>query len=182
MNWDWLDQRPLLIALAGSNGAGKTTFFEAHLADTGLRFVNADNLAAELGIPPYEAAQLADAIRRTLVAKGESFIFETVFSDPIGEKVHFLEEAVQSGHHVALIFIRIRDVEISRQRVSIRVAQGGHEVPDEKLDARFSRTLANLQRAIEALPLVMIFDNSDLAMPFRHEATWVDGVEQPLGD
>ena len=76
MRWDWLDQRPLVVALAGSTGAGKTTFFRAHLADTGLRFVNADELARGLALQPYEAARLADGIRRALVAKGESFSFD----------------------------------------------------------------------------------------------------------
>jgi hypothetical protein len=40
-----LDRRPILVALAGSNGAGKTTFYHAHLKPAGLRFVNADEVA-----------------------------------------------------------------------------------------------------------------------------------------
>ena len=51
-------------------------FFHAHLASAGLRFVNADVLAAELAVGPYEAARLADALRRALVERGESFVFE----------------------------------------------------------------------------------------------------------
>jgi len=50
---DWrslLDARPVVVALAGSNGAGKSTFFHSHLADAGLRFVNADDLAVEMGL------------------------------------------------------------------------------------------------------------------------------------
>jgi hypothetical protein len=47
---------------------------------------------------------------------------------------------------------------------------GGHDVPDEKLEARFERTLANLERAINALPVVVIFDNTNLAQPFQLEA------------
>lgn len=41
----------LLIFLAGSNGAGKTTFFTQILAPLGLHFVNAGLLARELD--PY---------------------------------------------------------------------------------------------------------------------------------
>lgn len=175
MDWTWLDQRPLIVALAGSNGAGKTTFFHTHLADSGLRFVNADDIAKKLELGAYEAAKFADGIRRALVAKQESFIFETVFSDPVGDKIAFLEEAVAAGYRVALIFIRIADAETSRQRVSMRTAQGGHDVPDEKLDARFPRTKANLRRAIERLPRVIVFDNCDLAKPYRLEVAYVDG-------
>jgi predicted ABC-type ATPase len=175
MDWTWLDRRPLIVALAGSNGAGKTTFFHTHLADSGLRFVNADDIAKNLDLGAYEAAKFADGIRRALVAKQESFIFETVFSDPVGDKVTFLEEAVEAGYQVALIFIRLTDVETSRQRVSMRAAQGGHDVPDEKLDARFERTKQNLRLAIERLPRVIVFDNSDLGRSYRLESVYVDG-------
>ena len=90
MKFDFLQDRPIIVAIAGSNGAGKTTFFHSHLADLGLPFVNSDELAAELDLGPYEAAEAAAAVRKAMVARGESFAFETVFSDPIGEKVHFL--------------------------------------------------------------------------------------------
>ena len=76
-----------MIAIAGPNGAGKSTFFHSHLASAGLRFVNADVLAAEIALEPYAAARLADALRRELVKQKESFVFETVFSDPVGDKV-----------------------------------------------------------------------------------------------
>ena len=178
MDWTWLDERPLIVALAGSNGAGKTTFFHTHLADSGLRFVNADEIAKELEIPTYEAAAIADGIRRALVAKQESFIFETVFSDPVGDKIKFLENAVEAGYHVALIFIQIADFETSRQRVSMRVAQGGHDVPDDKLKARFQRTRENLRDAITHLPSVIIFDHSDLANPYQFTAVYRNGKRE----
>jgi len=84
MEFAEFDRRPILVAIAGPNGAGKTTFFHAHLASAGLRFVNADVLAAELEVEPYEAARLAGALRQALFERGESFVFETVFSDPLG--------------------------------------------------------------------------------------------------
>lgn len=62
-----LEQRPIIVAIAGSNGAGKSTFFETFLAQTGLRFINADILGEGLQITTYEAAEVASAIRTTLV-------------------------------------------------------------------------------------------------------------------
>lgn len=35
LSFDFLDERPIVVVLAGSNGAGKTTFFESFLADAG---------------------------------------------------------------------------------------------------------------------------------------------------
>lgn len=49
----------------------------------------------------------------------------------------------------------------------MRVSQGGHDVPADKLAARFPRTLANLAAAIRELPQVRIFDNDDLRRPYR---------------
>jgi len=170
MIWSFLDRRPILVALAGPNGAGKSTFYHAHLAPAALRFVNADLLSQELNIDPYAGAQLADAIRRELIHQRESFVFETVFSDPAGDKRKLLREAVEAGYTVVLCFIGISGPSVSEQRVAMRVSQGGHDVPREKLAARFPRTLANLKAAIEELPHVLICDNDDLRRPFRKVA------------
>jgi predicted ABC-type ATPase len=51
------DKRPVIIALAGSNEAGKTTFYHAHLQPGALRLVNADILARELGIDAYDSSR-----------------------------------------------------------------------------------------------------------------------------
>jgi predicted ABC-type ATPase len=48
MDFAEFDRRPIIVAIAGPNGAGKTTFFHTHLASSGLRFVNADVLAADI--------------------------------------------------------------------------------------------------------------------------------------
>ena len=48
----------------GPNGAGKTTLHLALPRLVWLRFVNADVLAGELALEPYEAARLAGALIR----------------------------------------------------------------------------------------------------------------------
>jgi predicted ABC-type ATPase len=93
-----LDQRPVIVALAGSNGAGKTTFYHAHLQQSGLRLINADILAWELGLDAYGAAKMAVVLRQRLMEQRESFVFETVFSDPVGDKLAFLKDAVRAGY------------------------------------------------------------------------------------
>jgi predicted ABC-type ATPase len=170
-----LDQRPIIVAIAGPNGAGKTTFYHAHLQPAGLRFVNADVLARQLKMEPYAAARLADSLRRELVRQRESFVFETVFSDPMGEKLAFLKMAAEAGYTTVLCYIGISGPEVSGQRVAMRVSQGGHDVPTEKLIARFPRILANLKAAVRELPRVWVFDNGDLRAPFRLVAVFENG-------
>ena len=161
------DARPVIVAIAGPNGAGKSTFFEVFVKTAGLRFVNADVIAKEAGIGPYEAAALAETVRTELVAQGESFVFETVFSDQAGAKVAFLEDAVTRGYTVVLCFIGLDGASTSDERVAMRVLQAGHDVPPNKVAGRYPRSLANLRRAMKTLPFVWIYDNSDLSHPFR---------------
>jgi predicted ABC-type ATPase len=180
MRLEYLNKRPLLVALAGPNGSGKTTFYETYLVHAGLRYLSADVLVRELDVEAYRGAELANTIRRTLFETRESFVFETVFSDPVGDKRAFLREAVQAGYTVVLCHIGISSVETSEARVEMRVLQGGHNVPTEKLAARFPRTLDNLRVAIRELPHVIVYDNDNLEVPFRHVATFRDGTALEL--
>ncbi len=170
-----LDVRPVVVALAGPNGAGKTTFYHAHLARSGLRLVNADVLTDELGLEPYAAVRAAGSLRRQLLAARESFVFETVFSDPVGDKIGFLKEAAAAGCTVVVCFIGVAGPGTSDERVAMRVTQGGHDVPAGKLIARFPRTMANLRTAIRELPLVLVYDNEELRRPFRRVAVFDHG-------
>lgn len=170
-----LNQRPVVVALAGPNGAGKSTFYGAHLRATGLRLVNADILARELGVDAYRAAEIAGALREKLLEQQESFVFESVFSDPVGDKIGFLQRAARAGYNVILCFIGISDPAMSEERVTMRVTQGGHDVPAEKLATRFPRTLENLRKSIRTLPHVFVFDNNDLSDPYRQIAIFHNG-------
>ena len=140
-----------------------------------LRFVNADELSRELDIAPYRAAELAGAIRKQLAAERQSFVFETVLSDAVGDKIGFLKDAIANGFDVTLCFIGVDCAETSDERVAMRVSQGGHDVPHDKIMARFPRTLANLKLAITELSHLLVFDNSDLNQPFRRVAEFRNG-------
>jgi predicted ABC-type ATPase len=170
-----LDRRPILVALAGPNGAGKSTFYHAHLKPAGLRFLNADEVSRELEVDALEAARIVTELRQVLVRQAESFVFETVFCDPVGDKLAFFKAAAQSGYTVVVCFIGISGPEKSEERVAMRVSRGGHDVAPEQLVSRFPRTLANLKAAIRELPLVMVFDNDDLLTPFRRVAVFANG-------
>ena len=174
---DILDRRPILVAIAGPNGAGKSTFYHSHLRQSGLRFVNADDLSRELKVGAYRAAEIADVARRELIERRESFIFETVFSDPVGDKLAFLKQAEELGYTAILFFIGIDGAETSEERVAIRVLQGGHDVPAEKIAGRYARTMENLRRALTELSNVRVYDNSDLADPYRLAVERKEGRE-----
>ena len=167
--------KPQLVVLAGPNGAGKSTFRDAFLSESPLPFLNADIVAAAAGVDSFEAARVLDATRERMIGAGESFITETVFSDPMGAKLAMLEHAVRSGYEVMLIFICVESAELSVRRVEQRVARGGHGVPIDRILSRYARTLENLKKAIPIVPVIELYDNSSVAEPFQLVATFRDG-------
>jgi predicted ABC-type ATPase len=171
---------PVLLVLAGSNGAGKTTFYELYLERLGLPFVNADRIAQILdpsqpGQFAYQAASIADDVRRDLVKRRLSFCMETVFSDPVGDKVQFLKDAQAEGYTVIGVFIRLSDPALSLARVVQRLARGGHDVPDDKLESRFARTAQNIQAALRFVDVGLVLDNSSAEAPYRLVELWERG-------
>jgi predicted ABC-type ATPase len=175
-------REPLLVVLAGSNGAGKTTFYERFLANLPMRFINADRIAAALspGDPDaatVQATRLAETMRRDLVRRGESFVMETVFSDPAGAKLGLLRDAQAKGYAVVLLFIGIESPSLSAARVAQRLERGGHDVPDDRVISRFPRTLANLRAALAFVDVALRLDNSSSRDPYRPVATWRSGRE-----
>ncbi|MEM9482004.1 MAG: zeta toxin family protein [Verrucomicrobiota bacterium] len=178
-----MSAEPLMIVVAGSNGAGKSTFVARFLGEVDLPFINADELAKQALGRPAETREEADAaaaraqeIRDLLITSQSSFITETVLSDPVGAKVDFFASCEQSGYRVEFIFIGIENSNLSRARVMQRVEDGGHDVPDEKIDSRFPRTLENLKRALTKLQNIRLFDNSFANEPYRLVAEVEGGV------
>lgn len=158
--------------VAGPNGAGKSTFFDVFLRPEGFRFVNADLIARSLtgddpGDRAYRAAELAEIERRVLLARGDTFVTETVFSDRYGAKLGLLRDARAAGHRVAFVFIGLSGPDLCRARVSQRVLLGGHDVPTAKIEARFPRTLRNAKAALRFVDAGWVFDNADAEHPYR---------------
>jgi predicted ABC-type ATPase len=106
----------------------------------------------------YFAAVLSDFMRRQWIATGQTFAFETVMSG--GDKVDLLREAVGKGYRTYLYYICTDSPIINRERVASRVLQGGHGVPEDKIDARYRRSLGLLPAAVRESSRAYLFDNS----------------------
>lgn len=167
---------PRLVVLAGPNGAGKSTYYGAYLQESGLMYINADDIAAKLGLSVDESARTADAVRAQLLDSGESFITETVFSDPVGAKLQFMRDAIAKGYDVTLVYIGLDNSELSEARVVQRVESGGHDVPSERLPRRYAQSLTNLRAAMDFVPVARVFDNSNAEDPFRYVLQIKDGL------
>ena len=152
-----------LWVLAGGNGAGKSTFYYQYLSKYGIKFVNADLIARTMDTDhperlSYEAATLATEMRENMIAQGESFCFETVFSHE--SKIDFIAVAKALGYTVILVYIHLNDPSLNEARVYQRTLEGGHNVPAEKIRSRIPRTMKNIKTALPLVDEAWLLDNS----------------------
>jgi len=178
-----------LWVLAGGNGAGRSTFYQLRLRPLGIPFINADRIAREIYPEDsegnsYRAARLAEEMRLQQLRKGNGFCFETVFSQP--SEIDFLAQARALGYQVILVLIHLSTSSLNRARVAQRVAEGEHHVPDDKVESRIPRTLANVKTAMPLCDWFYALDNSSAESPFRPVLTIVGERitrhERPLPD
>lgn len=152
-----------------------------------MPFINADILARELfpkapEAHSYDAAKLAEELRKNLLQDQQSFCFETVFSHP--SKIDFLAQAKTLGYEIILVFIHLDSVALNQARVQQRVAEGGHDVPADKVESRIPRLLKHIKQAMPLCDHVRLLDNSRVDNPFQQLANILHGeltvLEYPL--
>ena len=96
-----------------------------------------------MGLSPFAPETAAVKAGRVMlqeiddaVAHGESFAFETTLAG-IGYRRH-IRRWRALGYHVSLFFLSLPDVETAIARVSTRVRQGGHDIPENVIRRRFT--------------------------------------------
>jgi hypothetical protein len=156
-----------IYIIAGCNGAGKTTASFTILPEIldCNEFVNADEIAK--GLSPFRPEKVAFEAGRimlerieTLLKSNENFAFETTLATKIYKQK--LVQAKRNGFKVKLLFFWLPTIEMAINRVAIRVSEGGHNIPTDVIERRYSRGIENLFKIY--LPLCdewAVFDNSD---------------------
>jgi predicted ABC-type ATPase len=161
-----MDVKKLYI-IAGCNGAGKTTASFTILPEIldCKEFVNADEIAK--GLSPFQPEKVSFEAGRIMLNRinellflNENFAFETTLSTR-SYKIK-IEEAKAKGYRVTLLFFWLQSVDLAKERVQIRVLEGGHNIDSEVIERRYVRGIKNLFDIY--LPIVdgaLIFDNSE---------------------
>ncbi len=154
-------RKPMILVIAGPNGSGKSTFTQ-YFEKIG-EYTNADDVVAATGMDNAEAARWVDKKRYEAIASKKDFTFETVLSSKY--KLDILRKAKDEGYFIKCIFVLTVDPRVNIARVQTRVAQGGHNVPKEKIISRYEKSLKNIKELLEICDILHVYDNT--LKPFR---------------
>lgn len=157
-----------LYIIAGCNGAGKTTASFTILPEIidCQEFVNADEIAK--GISPFQPEKVAFEAGRImlnrineLIENGETFAFETTLATK--SHIQKVRKAKQKGYNTMLLFFWLETIDLARERVRIRVKEGGHNIKPDVIKRRYIRGIKNLfDIFIPEVNGLLIIDNSSL--------------------
>ena len=184
---------PLLWIIAGANGSGKSSAYSKATIDApegSIWIINPDELSAR--VAAQEQMRLDPDANLAAVRRIEDWLYasisayqtvgvETVLSSSKYQKL--VSRAHDHGFRVRLIYVVLDSADLNVERVRIRVAKGGHDVPEDKIRERRVRSLEQLSWFFDHADLADIFDNSGaeptLVVSKRGEDVFVFGEPIP---
>ena len=152
--------------IAGSNGSGKTTFARLFLPNYANcpNFINADLIAQ--GLAPFNPNSAAIKSGKIVIQqihefsdRGVDFAFETTLSGK--SYMNLFKTLKNKGYTLHLFYLWIPSPKLAISRIKERVSEGGHNINDEDVRRRFSRSIHNFLTLYQSLfDYWMLFDNS----------------------
>lgn len=161
------DKHPTIWVLAGINGAGKSSVGGEMLRRANAGWFNPDAEAALIRqLRPATDEGTANAVawnrgiellRDAIEHRLEHFFETTLGGNTITAT---LIEAARSGMAVRVWYCGLESVELHLARIARRVAEGGHDIPEDMVRARFDSSRMNLIRLLPHLTELRMLDNS----------------------
>ena len=141
------EQKPVLIILAGSAGAGKTTFYESKLKTVFPTLLKAS-------ASPLEQTETNRARARLLKA-GQPFVYQDATIDS-----QIIQEAHDSGFDVKVFYIATEDPNLNMGRVLVRVNNGGAFASLARIPDDYAQSMKQLSDVKKVADDLMLFDNT----------------------
>ncbi len=160
--------QPRFWIVAGPNGCGKSTAYDRSDVDEfggTVWIINPDLLTSKIMDVEHlsrQDANLASVVRiekwlEASINAHQTIGVETVLST--GKYRRLVEHATARGFEVRLIYVFIADPQQQLERIRLRVAKGGHDVPKDKVLERRSKSLRQLGWFFDRADEAWIFDN-----------------------
>ncbi|MCL1674530.1 zeta toxin family protein [Elizabethkingia meningoseptica] len=156
-----------LYIIAGCNGVGKTTASFTILPESldCKEFVNADEIAK--GLSPFQPEKVAFEAGKIMLRRieelfnsQENFAFETTLASKIYK--HKIQYAKRNDYNTILLFFWLENPDLAKERVKIRVSEGGHNIPEDIIERRYINGIKNLFSIyLDIVDQALIFDNSE---------------------
>ncbi|MCE0507296.1 hypothetical protein LR948_18180 [Roseivivax sp. GX 12232] len=108
-----------------------------------------------------------------LIIAGCSFVTEALFSHP--SKLEVFEAARARGYLVVVMHVGVDGADLSVGRVRCRTEEGGYDVHEEKILARYERGQPLIHEAVLLADRCMVFDNSHLNTASRQMLVFASG-------
>lgn len=168
---------PHIYVLAGTNGAGKSSLMGAMLLQQGVEYFDPDLAAKRIssvnllfgnpGISQLEANSAAWHEGKRLLERAITERLDFAFETTLGGKTiaNLLDRALLEGIEVRIWYVGLDTVERHIARVRSRVAQGGHDIPEERIRERYTQSRLNLIRLLPRVTELLLYDNSKEADP-----------------
>jgi predicted ABC-type ATPase len=128
-----------------------------------VEFVNADEIAR--GLSPFNAASVSFQAGKIMLERlkhlidgKKSFAFETTLSGLAYLK--FIQSAKSKGYDIILFFIWLNNFELAKKRVAVRVSKGGHDIPEDVIERRYTKGIKNFCKYLREVDDWYIYDNS----------------------
>lgn len=144
----------------------------AMLLQQGVEYFNPDLAALRIlsvnpGIAQVEANSAAWQEGKRLLERAITERLDFAFETTLGGKTiaNLLAQALSEGIEVRIWYVGLDSVERHIARVLSRVAQGGHDIPEERIRERYTQSRLNLIRLLPRLTELLLYDNSDEADP-----------------
>jgi hypothetical protein len=134
-----------------------------------LTFVNNRLEFGAVEMNSYLSSVASDFIRQKLMEQNISFTLETVMSHP--GKVDLLAQAQAAGYRTHLYFVATDDPAINISRVRSRVELGGHDVPKDRIEARYHRSL-ELLMGPSGTRTALTFSTTPVTTPTANTPGW----------
>lgn len=161
--------RPIFWIFGGPNGSGKSSAY----SDTSFQadgqtiwIVNPDLLAARiqrieglaLQAANYAAVVRIEAWLESSIDTHKSVGVETVLSTDKYRRL--VTKAKALGFEIRLAYVILNSPDLNVERVRLRVAKGGHDVPEQKIRERYMKSLAQLPWFFDQADRAFVYDNS----------------------